>query len=90
MVYGVALNFKGALAALGDAVHRDPYKKPPEAPVLYTKPANTWISGGAAIPCPGGVPQLRLGGTLGREDTLTSPLLPGFALAVAQLFERDS
>jgi Uma2 family endonuclease len=35
-------------------------------------------------------PSLRLEGTLGREDTLTSPLLPGFALAVAQLFERDT
>jgi len=34
------------------------------------------------------VPRLRLEGTLGRDDTLTSPLLPGFALAVAQLFTR--
>jgi len=34
------------------------------------------------------VPRLRLDATLGRDDTLTSPLLPGFALAVAQLFTR--
>ena len=65
MIYGVALNFKAALAALGDAVHRDPYKKPPRAPILYMKPANTWIPGGAPIPCPRGVPQLRMAGTLG-------------------------
>ena len=64
-VYGVALNFKAALAALGDAVHRDPYKKPPQAPILYMKPANTWIPAGAPIPCPTGVPRLRMGGTLG-------------------------
>jgi 5-oxopent-3-ene-1,2,5-tricarboxylate decarboxylase/2-hydroxyhepta-2,4-diene-1,7-dioate isomerase len=65
MVYGVALNFKAALAVLGDAVYRDPYKEPPVAPILYMKPANTWISAGAPIPCPRGVPQLRMGGTLG-------------------------
>jgi Uma2 family endonuclease len=33
--------------------------------------------------------QLRLVGTLERGDTLTSPLLPGFELVVAQLFARD-
>jgi Uma2 family endonuclease len=32
--------------------------------------------------------QLRLEATLGRDDTLTSPLLPGFALPVAELFDR--
>src|SRR5712691_6423444 len=63
-VYGVALNFKGELAALGDAQYRDPYKKPPEAPVLYLKPRNTWIPNGAPIPCPRGVTYLNMGGTL--------------------------
>ena len=33
--------------------------------------------------------QLRLEASLRRRDTLTSPLLPGFALPVAQLFDRD-
>jgi Uma2 family endonuclease len=33
--------------------------------------------------------QLRLEATLGRADTLTSPLLPGFAVSVAQLFPPD-
>jgi Uma2 family endonuclease len=32
--------------------------------------------------------QLRLEATVGREDTLTSPMLPGFALPVAQLFRH--
>jgi Uma2 family endonuclease len=32
--------------------------------------------------------RLRLASTLGRDDTLTSTLLPGFAIAVAQLFDR--
>jgi len=65
MVYGVALNFRAALAALGDAVYREPYKRPPQAPILYMKPANTWIPEGVAIACPSGVPQLRMGGRLG-------------------------
>ena len=34
------------------------------------------------------VPRLRLEPTLGRDDTLTSPLLLGFALTIAQLFTR--
>ena len=53
-VYGVALNFKGAIEALGRAVHQDPYQRPPRAPVLYIKPANTWIANGDVIPCPSG------------------------------------
>jgi Uma2 family endonuclease len=32
---------------------------------------------------------LQLAHTLGRGDTLTSPLLPGFALPLADLFDRD-
>ena len=75
-VYGAALNFRGALAALGDAVHGEPYKKPPEAPVLYLKPGNTWSSPGAIIAVPAGVPQLRMGGTLGLvfARTATTPV----------------
>jgi len=64
-VYGAALNFRGTLQALGDAMYRDPHKKPPEAPVLYIKPANTWIGPDDPIPCPRGVARLRMGGTLG-------------------------
>jgi 5-oxopent-3-ene-1,2,5-tricarboxylate decarboxylase/2-hydroxyhepta-2,4-diene-1,7-dioate isomerase len=64
-VYGVLLNYKGALAALGDAAHKPPYKAPPKAPVLYIKPANTRIGPGASIPVPGDVAALQMGAALG-------------------------
>ena len=32
---------------------KPPYKAPPKAPVLYVKPANTWIGAGAPIPVAG-------------------------------------
>jgi 5-oxopent-3-ene-1,2,5-tricarboxylate decarboxylase/2-hydroxyhepta-2,4-diene-1,7-dioate isomerase len=64
-LYGVLLNYKGALAALGDAVHKPPYKAPPKAPVLYIKPANTWIGDGAPIPVPADVEALQMGAALG-------------------------
>jgi 5-oxopent-3-ene-1,2,5-tricarboxylate decarboxylase / 2-hydroxyhepta-2,4-diene-1,7-dioate isomerase len=64
-LYGVLLNYKGALAALGEAVHKPPYKAPPKAPVLYIKPANTWIGDGAPIPVPSDVDALQMGAALG-------------------------
>lgn len=64
-VYGVALNFKDLLDSLGDSLNHDPYKKPPHAPILYIKPANTVIGYGDPIPCPPGTEKLRMGGTLG-------------------------
>jgi len=60
-----ALNRATSLAALGGALHRAPYQRPPEAPVLHLKPANTWSGPGDPIPCPPGVSGLRMGGTLG-------------------------
>ena len=49
-VYGVLMNHRSALAALGDAVHQPPYKAPPKAVMLYVKPRNTLIApGGAAL-----------------------------------------
>lgn len=64
-VYGVLLNFRNELAALGDAVNERPYNHPPRAPVLYVKPANTWIGEGALIPLPSGEPLIQPGATLG-------------------------
>lgn len=64
-VYGVLLNYRGALAALGEAVHAAPYQAPPRAPVLYIKPANTVIGHGRPIPLPAGVPHLEVGAALG-------------------------
>ncbi len=51
-VYGVLLNHRPALAALGDAVHAAPYKAPPQAPVLYLKPRNTQVGSGSAVVVP--------------------------------------
>lgn len=47
-VYGVLMNHPDALAALGAAVHRPPYKAPPVAPVLYVKPRHTRLAPGQA------------------------------------------
>jgi 5-oxopent-3-ene-1,2,5-tricarboxylate decarboxylase/2-hydroxyhepta-2,4-diene-1,7-dioate isomerase len=54
-VYGVALNFRQSLAKLD---------QPPRSAVLYIKPANTYSVPGAPVPCPPGIPALRMGGTL--------------------------
>jgi len=64
-VYGVALNFHGALAALGSATQAAPYQAPPRAPILYLKPRNTRIGYGAPIPIPAGVEAVAIGATLG-------------------------
>jgi 5-oxopent-3-ene-1,2,5-tricarboxylate decarboxylase/2-hydroxyhepta-2,4-diene-1,7-dioate isomerase len=64
-VYGVLLNYRGALAALGDAVYQAPYGEPPKAPILYIKPRNTVIGCGMPIPLPEKVEELEVGATLG-------------------------
>ncbi|TMW71082.1 fumarylacetoacetate hydrolase family protein [Alteribacter natronophilus] len=64
-VYGTLLNFKGALAKMGEEVYQDPYKKPPEAPVLYIKPRNTLTSHNRPVPLPEGSDTLQAGPTLG-------------------------
>jgi len=64
-IYGIALNFRGALAALGSATAAPPYQSPPRAPILYLKPRNTRIGYGAPIPVPAGIEALAVGATLG-------------------------
>ncbi|EIT84337.1 4-hydroxyphenylacetate degradation bifunctional isomerase/decarboxylase subunit HpaG1 [Fictibacillus macauensis ZFHKF-1] len=64
-IYGVALNYKGVLAALGEAMHEAPYKAPPKAPVLYIKPRNTINSHRCPIEMPASVTELEMGATLG-------------------------
>ncbi|MEB3101724.1 fumarylacetoacetate hydrolase family protein [Ferviditalea candida] len=64
-IYGVLLNYKGAFAALGDAMFEAPYKGEPKAPVMYIKPANTVIGSGMPIPLPADVPELEIGASLG-------------------------
>jgi 5-oxopent-3-ene-1,2,5-tricarboxylate decarboxylase/2-hydroxyhepta-2,4-diene-1,7-dioate isomerase len=64
-VYGVALNFRAELESLAGELHRDPYKKPPVAPILYLRPRNTWSSSGAAIRIPADTTALKVAGTIG-------------------------
>jgi 5-oxopent-3-ene-1,2,5-tricarboxylate decarboxylase/2-hydroxyhepta-2,4-diene-1,7-dioate isomerase len=65
VVYGVLMNQRAALAALGAAASEPPYKAPPKAPVLYVKPRNTLNVAGGAIGLPADVPELETGATLG-------------------------
>ncbi len=64
-VYGCLLNYRSALAALGDQVDAAPYLAPPRAPVLYIKPANTLNAPGAPIMLPSGVDAVEIGPALG-------------------------
>lgn len=63
-IYGAALNYRSTLASLGSALDAKPYGAPPQRPVLYIKPANTWICGGTPIPLPVDVPAVQAGVTL--------------------------
>lgn len=65
IVYGVLMNQRSALQALGEAASQPPYKAPPRAPVLYIKPRNTLNGPGAAVPVPADAPELEVGATLG-------------------------
>jgi 5-oxopent-3-ene-1,2,5-tricarboxylate decarboxylase / 2-hydroxyhepta-2,4-diene-1,7-dioate isomerase len=63
-VYGTLLNFKAELAAMLPQMNQPPYKAPPQAPVLYIKPANTWSANGASIAVPARVPEVEIGATI--------------------------
>lgn len=63
-VYGTLMNFRGELDALGAAMNEPPYKAPPQAPVLYVKPANTWTENGGTIALPAHVPEVEVGATV--------------------------
>lgn len=64
-VYGCLLNYRSALAALGNAVAAAPYLAPPKAPVLYIKPDNTLNHPGAAVVLPRGIEAVEIGPALG-------------------------
>ena len=63
-VYGTLLNFKAEMAALQPQMNQPPYKAPPQAPVLYIKPANTWSENGASIAVPARIPEVEIGATI--------------------------
>ncbi len=64
-VVGALLNFRGAWAAMEPAMREAPHHRPPVHPVLYIKPANTWVGPGEAVRLPDDVPEVEVGATLG-------------------------
>lgn len=63
-VYGTLLNFKAELTAMQPQMSQPPYKAPPQAPVLYVKPANTWTANGESIAVPTHVSEVEIGATV--------------------------
>lgn len=64
-IYGVLLNYKGTLEELGNQMYEPPHKQPPQAPILYIKPANTINAPNHYVPMPIGETQLEVGASLG-------------------------
>lgn len=51
-VYGVILNDQTSLQTLQNQLTEPPYKAPPQQPVLYIKPRNTWVPTASTIYLP--------------------------------------
>ena len=64
-VVGAWLNYRGAWAAMESTMRAPPHHKPPEHPVLYLKPANTWLAAGQAVVLPADVEEVEVGAALG-------------------------
>ena len=64
-VYGTLMNDPAALAALGEAALRPPYKAAPKAPVLYIKPRNTLAGPGASVAVPADPGDFEIGASVG-------------------------
>jgi 5-oxopent-3-ene-1,2,5-tricarboxylate decarboxylase / 2-hydroxyhepta-2,4-diene-1,7-dioate isomerase len=64
-VYGVALNFAAVRAARQATFTVPPHVVPPQAPVLYIKPVNTWVAHRVAVPLPADATEVEIGATLG-------------------------
>jgi len=71
-VYGAVLNFHADLAGMAGQLTQPPYAAPPRAPVLYIKPANTWIADGGTVALPaagaaaaGGADRVQVAATIG-------------------------
>ncbi|MDE2413645.1 MAG: fumarylacetoacetate hydrolase family protein [Comamonadaceae bacterium] len=63
-VYGVILNDAASVQALGD-LDAAPYKGAPKTPVLYIKPDNTRVAGGAVVTLPAGAQTVEVAATVG-------------------------
>ncbi len=64
-VYGTLLNVKDAYQELEPHMNNKPYQKPPEAPILYIKPRNTYNQHKGIIRLPKGIDCLQTGPSLG-------------------------
>jgi 5-oxopent-3-ene-1,2,5-tricarboxylate decarboxylase / 2-hydroxyhepta-2,4-diene-1,7-dioate isomerase len=88
-VYGARMNFRGELDALGAQMNEAPYKAPPQAPVLYVKPANTWTENGGTIAIPAGVAEVEVGATVAMVMRSASEI-EGFVLMNDVSIPHDS
>ena len=88
-VFAVALNHQSQIEAWAEAFRRPPYQTPPQHPVWFIKPRNTWRSHGDTIGLPAGE-QVFSGATLavtiGRKARRVGPAearhcIAGYALA---------
>lgn len=62
-VYGVLLNYRGALEGFKGGDGTSP--APPHGPVVFVKPANTWIAYGDPIPLPSDATSIEAGAAVG-------------------------
>ena len=58
-VYGSLMHHRAEWEALGERAHEAPYNKPPQAPVLYIKPANTFSAFGQTLHLPHGADRIQ-------------------------------
>lgn len=75
-VYGVLLNHRPALEALGESVLNAPYKGAPRAPVLYMKPRNTLSAHGQTVALPAIATAFQVGASLGMVIGRTACKVP--------------
>ncbi|MHA6252270.1 fumarylacetoacetate hydrolase family protein [Oceanobacillus sp. CAU 1775] len=64
-IYGTLLNYQGEYKTLEPVMEKKPYNKPPNAPVLYIKPKNTFTSHRNPILLPEKTDALQIGAALG-------------------------
>jgi 5-oxopent-3-ene-1,2,5-tricarboxylate decarboxylase/2-hydroxyhepta-2,4-diene-1,7-dioate isomerase len=64
-VVGAMFEFQSAWDAAADTMAREPHHRPPQHPVLYIKPANTWSLHGQPVLLPADVDEVEVGATLG-------------------------
>jgi len=82
-VVGAMFEFQGVWDALAPVMAREPHHRPPQHPVLYLKPANTWRRDGDPVELAEEVPEVEVGATLGVAFSRTAARIsaaqaPGF------------